>query len=800
MAAPFLSTITALSATAQSWTNLYSGSATNGWDQAYAVAVGGNGNVYVTGRSAGINSDNDYATLAYTSQGMPLWTNRYNGPGNADDGARAIAVDASGNVYITGTSMGSDSSWDYAMVAYTANGMLLWTQRYNGPGNDFDQAFAIAVDSSGNVYVTGESQNTGPFNEDYRDYATIKYSSTGVPLWTRRYDGPQHFWDWAVDIAAHDNGNVYVTGTSLDGSTLDAASSDITTIAYSSAGVPLWTRHYNGPDNGSAGANAIAVDGSGNVYVLGASAGSDSGLDYVTIKYSSAGVVLWTRRYNGPGNGDDHSTAITVASNGNVYVTGYSRGSDSSWDGATIAYTSDGVALWTNRYTGAFAGAIALDGSDYVYVAGGGGSSDGDCLTIAYTTGGVPLWTRRYNGPGNLADTAYDIAVDASGNVYVTGVSTGSDSYSEYVTIKYVPPLADHFTCSLIPSPQAVDAPFPVTLTARSLSETNCTFYTNTAILSGYAPGRSATNIIIGTGTSSWAYPLYTRYHDARTQVIYRNWELGMACTINSLGLDVTTAPGQTLENWNIRMKHTTLHQYPSTPEWDDSGWTVVYQANEPEGTTGWRTFELSTPFEYNGSNNLLVDFSFNNDSYSSEGQCQSTVMGAYRSITFASDSKDGDPLTWFSTNPIPVRSYNVPNVLLGTTYPDLLPVSISPTVTTPFVNGVWTGDVTVHEAVTDVVLEAHSADGVGGESNPFDVLAPQAPVIVTDDGQLGITNGHFGFNVQGQAGQVVVIEVSTNLVDWMPLQTNILSGAPWYFSDPDITLFTKRFYRAVTP
>jgi len=110
-------------------------------------------------------------------------------------------------------------------------------------------------------------------------------------------------------------------------------------------------------------------------------------------------------------------------------------------------------------------------------------------------------------------------------------------------------------------------------------------------------------------------------------------------------------------------------------------------------------------------------------------------------------------------------------------------------------------GEVTVHEPVTNLVLWADDGLGHIGESNPFDVQATaQPPLILTDDGQFGITDGSFGFNVQGQAGQVMVIEVSTNLLDWLPLQTNTLGSGPFYFSDPDTTNFTQRFYRAVTP
>jgi len=392
------------------------------------------------------------------------------------------------------------------------------------------------------------------------------------------------------------------------------------------------------------------------------------------------------------------------------------------------------------------------------------------------------------------------LAADESGHLFVGGrfVSAGNTA-SPFIIQANIAGL--DFTWDAISSPQEVGAPFPVTLTARNASGEVLTNFTGAVNLSGYAPGLASNNVSVGTGTDSWGYPLYTRYHDARTQVICLTNELGRTCTLDSLALDIITLPGQTLENWTIRMKHIGLAEYPASPEWEGSDWTVVYQGDEPAGSAGWRTFQFSTPFAYDGTNNLLIDFSFNNDFYSFEGQCRSSSTSAYRSITYASDSKDGDPLSWSGTSPAPVRSQNVPNVVLGATFPDVLPVFISPTVTTPFVDGVWIGEVTVHEAVTNLVLRADDGLDHDGESDPFNVEAvSQPPLILTNDGQLGITNGCFGFNVQGQAGQVIVIEVSTNLLDWLPLQTNTLGSGPFYFSDPNTTNFTQRFYRAVTP
>jgi hypothetical protein len=175
----------------QAWVQRYNGPG-NGDDQPYAMAMDNSNNVIVTGYSIASGGDADYATINYSSAGVPLWTNRYNGPANSDDKATAAAVDNNDSVIVTGYSISSGGNYDYATIKYSSVGVPLWTNRYNAPANSNDVAYVVAVDSSNNVVVTGSSYANIGFGV-YSEYATIKYSSAGVPLWTNRYSGSANY-------------------------------------------------------------------------------------------------------------------------------------------------------------------------------------------------------------------------------------------------------------------------------------------------------------------------------------------------------------------------------------------------------------------------------------------------------------------------------------------------------------------------------------------------------------------------------------------------------------------------------
>lgn len=416
-------------------TNFFNGTG-NGSDQASDIAVDSSGNVYVTGyATANASTRRDYATIKYSSDGVPAWTQYFNGPANGNDEAKAIGVDANGNVYVTGTTTGNGTTNDITTLKYSSSGVLQWSQVYNSALNGIDDAADMAVDASGNVYVTGTTIGSGTA----KNFVTIKYSTAGAQQWVQIFNGAINGDDEASAIAIDGSGNVYVTGTMTGSGTGD----DIATVKYSSAGAPQWTQIFNGAINGDEHASDIAVDSSGNVYVTGTTTGSGTGNNFVTIKYSSAGAPQWTQIFNGAFNGNDEARAIAVDGSGNVYVTGKTFGNGTTNDFATIKYSSAGVAQWTQFFNGVANSSdepsdLAVDNSGNVFVTGKtfGNGTGNDFATLKYSTTGTAVWTNFFKGGANGEDVPNAIAVGA-GNVYVTGSTTNSASGLDFATIQY---------------------------------------------------------------------------------------------------------------------------------------------------------------------------------------------------------------------------------------------------------------------------------------------------------------------------------------------------------------------------
>ena len=176
------------------------------------------GNSYVTGWSnAGIGTNSDYMTLKYNPAGVQQWLQTYNGPNSGSDEALSETLDKFGNVYVTGFSSGY--YYDYATIKYSSSGLQQWLQRYSGSGAGDDHAYDIAIDDSCNAYVTGNIVN---INQNYQ-FATIKYNTNGAQQWLMTYPGG------GKAICVDSLRNVYVTGTN----NVSGTGVDIITIKYS---------------------------------------------------------------------------------------------------------------------------------------------------------------------------------------------------------------------------------------------------------------------------------------------------------------------------------------------------------------------------------------------------------------------------------------------------------------------------------------------------------------------------------------------------------------------------------------
>ncbi|MBI4602845.1 MAG: hypothetical protein HY721_12885 [Planctomycetes bacterium] len=415
------------------WVARYDGPASAD-DAPVSLALDGDGSLYVAGSSGGTGTDSDLVTIKYSSTGVLLWERRHDGPANEADRAVALRLGAPSRLYVTGVVTGV-SSTDLVTFCYSRAGDLLWEQSYDGPGGGWDEPAALAIDGDGSVLVAGLSYHPATLH----DIVILKYSSDGTPLWERRYDGPRGGNDIARALAIDGSGNVLVTGYS----SADGVTHDFVTLKYSPSGDLLWEARYDGPGGSEDWPAALAADAADNVYVTGFSRGAGTSGDYATLKYSPAGDLLWEARYDGPGNDWDEAAALAVDGLDGVYVTGSSAGRGTSGDLTTLKYSTAGELLWQARYDGSGndldeASFLALDGLGNIHAAGSstGAGSNLDVIVLEYSPEGAVLREMRYDGPGNDLDGASGLAADASGNVFVAAASGGEGNSSDIAILK----------------------------------------------------------------------------------------------------------------------------------------------------------------------------------------------------------------------------------------------------------------------------------------------------------------------------------------------------------------------------
>ena len=389
----------------------------NGVYNVAGIAADNSGNVFVSGSMTG-SSLTDYITLKYNSSGEEQWRRTFTGL--IEDRVIDMGLDNSGNVCVTGLSENQTGTYDIVTIKYNTQGDSVWVRRYNGASSTaMDQPVAMFIDSDDNIYVSGYTFGSTPMV-----FVTIKYSSQGDSVWVAKF--PSGGTDLPRDIIADNAGNVYVYGRGT------------TVLKYGPSGNLLWNKNYNFE---AAESNKILCsDITGNVYFAAVKNTSTFG-DFAVVKINSAGDTIWTRSYNGLGNlqqNHDDPAALCIDSNGNIFLTGkiYNL---SAYYFSTIKYSAAGDFQWERVYSnpqnGEGGNAVLTDKSGNVYVTGG----SNEFTSIKYNSNGDSLWTMFYNSPSNLNDISDVMTIDNSGNIYVCGRSrqAGSPGYFDFVTIKY---------------------------------------------------------------------------------------------------------------------------------------------------------------------------------------------------------------------------------------------------------------------------------------------------------------------------------------------------------------------------
>ncbi len=435
------------------WAKAYNGPAVQ-QDSSVGVSINSAGMVFVTGWSIGSGTGADIVTIRYNpDNGDTLWVNRYNGLSSLEDKVSAITCDNNA-VYVTGWSF--VPSRDIVTIKYdAATGNRLWVKTYNGTGNGGDYGFALAVDPSGNVYVTGRSDVGGGIGQKF---TTLKYDAAGnmVSGWPSVYSGPlSTTFDQSQAIKLDPTANVYITGKSGL-----AGLEDFLTIKIDASGIVAWAKKYNGTSNNEDNAVALVLDNSSsNVFVAGYGFRFGGVQDYVVIKYNaSTGDSVAAATYNGPLGSTDQLTTMAIDNANNIFVTGYSSGAATSYDFATIKYNSSLQQQWVQRTTNSgndLPFYIAVDNaSGYLYVTGSSqGTGTGyDYLTISYSSTGTMNWEKRENGSASSNDYASGVAVQDSDRIYVTGSANFSGTGIAFYTLRYSKISAINPVSGVIPS------------------------------------------------------------------------------------------------------------------------------------------------------------------------------------------------------------------------------------------------------------------------------------------------------------------------------------------------------------
>ena len=417
----------------QEWVRRYSGPINDLYGP--FLAVDKQGNSYIAGTHV-VNDTPKVLCVKYNTQGVQQWASFYIYPGEAYIRPTGLAIDSSGNAYVTSAQGPAYYLPTNGLIVKFngLNGSLVWAKKYVGQYSE-SSFLAIKIDRLNNIYVTGTSDTS---------HLVIRYNTNGDSVWVRKYHPRPLCGEGAWACALDDSFNIIFTGLRRFYYPPYGYYDSLLAAKYSPGGVLRWESVYAYNYLGANVGTKIVTDQNGSIYIGGVTTVSGLGV-YLTLKYDRNGVRQWAKIFNS-GVGDNNLNGITLDRIRNcIYVTGKSPGQYNSVC-ATISYNSStGDSVWVRRDTGTYknAGAsdIDIDSSGNIYITGATNNippgSAIDILSIKYSPQGNRVWLITYNGPFNGWDGGKAIILDNTNNVYVLGTSQSGAQVTDYVLIKY---------------------------------------------------------------------------------------------------------------------------------------------------------------------------------------------------------------------------------------------------------------------------------------------------------------------------------------------------------------------------
>jgi hypothetical protein len=369
---------------------------------------------------------------------------------NSIDLANAAELSPGNFIFVAGTYADKNSNTQVLILKTDTAGNLIWNKNFTDPEIHSASAIDLKTDAEGNSIILASGRKaSGQYI-----IVLIKLNSEGDLLWRKIFDESNLHYT-PVGLAIDENSNCYISSSVQNSKNV----TDIISIKYSSNGNFEWKRIYKGAA-GNDDRPVKIIERNDNLIITGVTYSIQSHFDIVTLKYNQAGDLLWNRIFNASGNHLDYPYDLTSDSAGNIYITGSSR-SDSllgSEDIIILKYDIDGNLMLNTFYNGKAGGSdigfsIALDGDNNIYI---GGSTDRGNFQMIYATlkfssNGIFQWVQTYYDSETPEDFIYEIALNKSGDVFVSGISFNSETDYDFATIKYSQPVVINPSSEHIP-------------------------------------------------------------------------------------------------------------------------------------------------------------------------------------------------------------------------------------------------------------------------------------------------------------------------------------------------------------